>query len=296
MSDGFLGYDGERDAEFREAIYGGSILRIPSTDVSLQLASLCRDQAIEILGKNPLDPSLYPRAATEAGDSGEEERLFFRKMGTLRRRLYESKACRDAIAKLIESLGLIASEHVYDAARSRLISVDGHLSPAAASVYYAHRDTWYANPPSQITWWMPLHDVTADHTFEWLPEYFARPVRNDSHTFDYDRWTSKGKALQIGLQDADAGRRETYPRLQETLADAQRIGFDARFGEVIVFSGQHLHQTRCIDSGTSRLSIDFRTIHVGDYHDAKGPRNVDNRSTGDAFSGHAPLFERDQVK
>lgn len=311
MSENICDYRGEQDAQFRAAVYAGTIFRLPPTDASLNLIRYCWKVALDEFGEDPrvvgsLAAATRDRSCTAASfeqhsskdsiaaesfaaNSMDMDDNYFRQVGRLRRRLYGSETCRHAIAKLVEQVGAIPREHVVDPVRSRLIAIDGHLHAAAASVYYAHRDTWYANPPTQITWWLPLHDVTADHTFEFLPECFSLAVLNDSEGFDYDRWTGNGPQLKIGWQDASAGLRENYPRLLESLPGQRRFGFEASIGEVIVFSGQHLHQTRPIESGRARLSIDFRTIHVPDYRKRLGPTNVDNRSTGDAFVGHLPL-------
>ncbi|MGI9473733.1 MAG: hypothetical protein ACR2NZ_19485 [Rubripirellula sp.] len=297
MTDVICDYRGEQDTEFRSAIYAGTIFRLPPSDASLRLVRHAWDAALETFGADPRHVGApefgsTPRAADRSSDKRStinDDNAFFRQVGRLRHHLYGSEECRRGMAALLQQVGAIAQEHVVDPVRSRLISVNGHLNEAAASVYYAHRDTWYANPPAQVTWWLPLHDVAADHTFEFLPDCFANSVLNDSEVFDYDRWIGKGPELKIGCQDPKAGLRERYPRLLESLPKQRRVGFDARAGEVIVFSGQHLHQTRPIEFGLARLSVDFRTIHVKDYRRGLGPVNVDNRSTGDAFAGHQPL-------
>ena len=150
-------------------------------------------------------------------------------------------------------------------------------------MYYGHRDTWYSNPQTMITWWIPLHDVTPDETFEFFPEEFSRPVANDSEVFDFDAWVREGQEKRIGWQNRDTGRTAAYPQLREP-PRGRRIPVACRAGDVLLFSAQQLHQTRGNQTGLSRLSLDFRTVHLGDHAGGIGPVNVDNRSTGSALA------------
>lgn len=270
-----------RDAEFRQAIYQGHVLRLAASDASLKAMEYAWQKILEVLGNSPR------KAMQEiAGDD------LFRRLGHLRRSLYLSDELRCLVADLLHEIGADPGQHLCDPARLRAVAPGGHRVAAAAPVYFAHRDTWYSNPQAQITWWLPLHDVGEEETFEFLPDYFDEPVENDSSSFDYDRWTSGGHDLKIGWQDPDAGLREQYPQLTEALSTARRVRFAAARGEVIVFSGQQLHQTVPIEQGGIRFSIDFRTVHLGDQQAGLGPQNVDNRSTGSALSGHVPLVAR----
>ncbi|QEG00431.1 hypothetical protein Mal15_45010 [Stieleria maiorica] len=275
-------YDGQTDAEFRSVLYSGTVLVMPASESTRRIREFCWDRICQVFGDDP-------RGATRRID-GE---TLFQKAGLLRREFYQSEVCRRGIADLLRQTGCDVDDHRCDPVRLRVITEGGHHNPAAAPVYYAHRDTWYSNPQCQITWWMPLHRVETTETFSFLPDYFDRAVGNDSGGFDYRQWTSKGTDLKIGWQDADAGRRELYPQLRESLPQHRRIAFEAEPGEVIVFSGQHLHQTVPIEQGETRLSVDFRTVCLSDHRQGAGPANVDNHSTGDALAGHVPVVSAD---
>lgn len=278
MSEWIQDYQGESDATFRSALYAGTVLRLPPSDVSLRMQQYCFGRICEVFGDDP-------RNASRNLDGSE----LFQKAGLLRREFYQSEVCRQAIGDLLRQTGCDPSDHLCDPVRLRVVVEGGHHNPKAAPVYYAHRDTWYSNPQCQITWWMPLHTVTEAETFSFLPDYFDKRVGNDSGGFDYRQWTSKGTDLKIGWQDSEAGQRELYPQLRESLSEHRRIAFRAQPGEFIVFSGQHLHQTVPIEVGPTRLSIDFRTVCLADHHSGIGPANIDNRSTGDALAGHIPV-------
>ena len=96
----------------------------------------------------------------------EEE--YFTRVGRLRKEIYTSQVFHGHVNSVIESLGFDLTRQAYDPARMRVVAHNGHQQPAAAPIYYGHRDTWYSNPQSMVTWWIPLHDVTADETFEFF--------------------------------------------------------------------------------------------------------------------------------
>ncbi len=273
-------YHGERDAVLRDEIYKGKIIRLSATDTTLQLVEFAWSSLQRELGTDP-------RTAQFRIDPDS----FFKAAGKLRHDLYQSQECRASVGKILRQVGFDITQQVWDPTRLRVVTIGGHCVEAAAPVYFAHRDTWYSNPQTQITWWMPLHHVSVAETFQFMPRCFDHAVENDSDGFDYDKWTSKGTGLKIGWQDREAGKRELYPQLREPLPDEHRVAFSAEPGEVIVFSGQHLHQTIPIESGVTRFSMDFRTVCLPDHNRGLGPANVDNRSTGDALAGHLPISE-----
>ncbi|HEY8190463.1 MAG TPA: hypothetical protein VIF12_07235, partial [Micavibrio sp.] len=142
-----------------------------------------------------------------------------------------------------------------------------------------HRDTWLANPQCQINWWMPLHDVCDTDSFGFFPAYFDTPVENSSGGFNYDEWMEKVGFNNISANAAQAAQ---YPIvLKDDCGLNQASRFTCRKGEVILFSGAHLHSTMPNTSGQTRFSVDFRIAHMGDHESGKGAPNIDNRSTGE---------------
>ena len=145
-----------------------------------------------------------------------------------------------------------------------------HLTEAAP-VYYAHRDTWYANPLEQVNIWLPLVDVCAEESFEIYPHYFQKPIKNSSHEFDYSYFSS-----HIGWQSSDSGQAQVYPRALDKLR-GPCLSIEGPADSIWCFSGQHLHQS-CRGQNHTRVSIDFRCLPHP--RTSKLPQNVDNASLG----------------
>jgi hypothetical protein len=259
----------------REALYDGAIFRRPATDASRALVADARALLRGALGDLDEDLRRAPSRVTN------EE--FFRRMGALRRRLFLGDDFHDHLRRLVVDLGFDLERVAFDPLRLRIVKGDGHHNPAAKAVYYPHRDTWYGHPQALIVGWLPLDDLRAEETFVFFPDHLRRPVPNDSEVFDYDAWARDGGSLKIGWQDPKAGLRARYPQMTGDLEpDAAVLGFDARVGELLLFAGAHLHQTRPQNGERTRYSLDFRLIDLDDVGRGRGAPNVDNRSRGSA--------------
>ena len=255
----------------RQQLYTGTIFLLPPSQATLALVSEVMAEVIDELGSD------Y-RLAHEVYDSTE----YFERVGRLRKKIYVSPHYHQLVNQIIGSTGFCLTKQAYDPARIRVVAHQGHLNPAAAPIYYGHRDTWYSNPQSMITWWIPLHDVEAEETFEFYPDYFSRPVKNDSEIFNFEDWTAEGQAKRIGWQNRKTGQTASYPSLLE---EPQGLCWPviAKAGELLLFSGQHLHQTRKNVTGKTRFSLDFRTVNLDDEANDIEAKNVDNRSTGSSI-------------
>jgi hypothetical protein len=261
----------------RRSIYDGAVLRLAPTAASRRLVA-------EALGaiEAELGGDVPVREAQFRVTDGE----LFERIGRLRRAVYSGARFRRLAHEVVVSCGFDPDGSAFDPVKLRAVAHRGYENPLAAPVYYAHRDTWYAHPQSLINWWVPLHDLTERETFVFFPDAFGRAVPNDSERFDYGAWSRGGDGLKIGWQSRDAGARAVYPRLTGEPGPGPRVGFSSGAGEVLVFSGAHLHQTLPNDSGRTRFSLDFRTVHLGDHARGLGARNADNRSTGSALGDY----------
>lgn len=255
----------------RNSLYDGEIYLVPANAQSSTFVQAVLKKVIDELG------SEY-RAVHEELSNDE----FFARIGRLRKTIYTSPEFHQQVNRVIQSLGFDLDSQAYDPARMRVVAHNGHLQSAAAPIYYGHRDTWYSNHQATITWWIPLHDVVAEETFEFYPDDFARPVANNSEIFDFDAWVSKGQEKRIGWQNKETGKTAGYPSLQES-PQGKAIPVVARAGDLLLFSGQHLHQTRYNESERTRFSLDFRTVDLTDVEKGLEATNVDNRSTGSSL-------------
>lgn len=261
----------------RQALYDGDVFLLEPTAVSLRYVEVAQEMLRQAF------PEVEDPRRAQLEVSPEE---FFRRIGAVRRELYLEEAYHELIFELLEAHGFSPDQVAFDPARLRTICHEGHNNSAAAPVYYGHRDTWYGHPPGLITWWIPLDDLDQEETFLFYPERFREPVANDSEIFDYDDWVSRGWSLKIGWQDPEAGRRARYPGVIGKDDAGPEVGFSCRRGENLLFSGAHFHRTREQALGTTRFSLDFRVVHLGDHAAGHGAPDVDNRSRGSALQDY----------
>jgi hypothetical protein len=262
------------NAAVRRALYSGTIFQLAATPESRSLVAAATEQLAAEFG----DGGSIREAQFRL--SGDE---FFQRAGRVRKMLYTEPRFHEALRRVVASCGFNERRTAFDPIRVRVVAHAGHANPRAAAVYYAHRDTWYANPQSHITWWIPLHDVQAEETFVFYSDFFARPVPNNSEEFDYTRWMQGGRDLKIGWQNPDAGATARYPGLLGPVDGGTTVSVTCRQAEILLFAGAHFHQTLSQTTGRTRFSLDFRTVDLDDHAAGLGAPNVDNRSTGSAL-------------
>ena len=200
---------------------------------------------------------------------------FLERLGRLRARLGDPH-WRDRTRQFLTELEVPVEEFAVDRLRLRAVAPGTHLIAAAAPAFYAHRDTWYANPQAQINLWMPLHAVTAHDSFGFYPELFGQAVDNDSEHFDYDEFKE-----QAGFQNPNRSVQAVYPRwLTDDRAPTWPVELEG--GQILLFSAAHLHRTLPNLTDRIRFSVDLRLVHRAE----QGAPNVDNRSRGSALADY----------
>lgn len=269
-----------------EPFYRGKIALVPATSASLELATQTWQLLHQALGDTPR------QAQFQLSDNE-----FFKHIGDIRKTMFNNPRYTRQISALLSSIGIKPASIAIDPIRLRAVLSDGHLNPAAKSVYYCHRDTWYSHPNEIITCWIALHDCGPDNSFEIYPDALMQPVNNDSEIFDYGQWVETNWEKKIGWQNKLTGTTERYPHHPDQYSacgddDAKRYRVKACKGDVLLFSGAHLHQTNQHSSGSTRFSLDLRFANLDDVRLNKAVHlNVDNRSTGSALPDYVKLAD-----
>ena len=268
----------------RERIYRGEILVFRGMSAMAALAAQARAMACEAFAPHP---------PPEAQQSLDPER-FRARAAALRRSFMRDAQVRASFRAVIESLGLDPASTCAD----RLIL---RLQPSGATHRNrrmrdlpAHRDTWGSNVMAQINLWGPVFPVEPGATMVIWPTLFDRPVPNTSAEWDLERLRESARSLRdreddhIGagsgvrrpaLSDQAPGRYPLLPECQAPLDDTAAVPVLIEPGDLLCFSGAHLHASRPNRTGRTRLSLDTRIVDEGDVHAGRGPANVD---------GHAP--------
>ena len=134
----------------------------------------------------------------------------------------------------------------------------GSLKPVGS-----HRDTWASNIYQQINWWIPLHDVDEKNSIYVAPYYFKKKIINNSSTWNY----KKHKSMP------------NYPSVPSSIIEIDKkhkIAVNMKFGEVLCFSGNHLHGSNVGEK--QRLNIETRTVNFDDSDKYILPKNIDSNN------------------
>lgn len=183
---------------------------------------------------------------------------------------------KELLRAFLEERGCNPDETYFDVPKLRIVTSHGYLSAGVGYAYKHHRDTWYSCPPAQINWWTPITEITPESAFVLHPKFFDRAVPNNSNQFDAYQWNADGRKNAAKFVTEDP---RPHPRLTEE-RDLDWHVIVGKPGSAILFSAQHLHATVPNTSGSTRFSIDFRTVHRSDVERRRGAKLTDASCTG----------------
>lgn len=195
---------------------------------------------------------------------------FIKRVRQLRAAFKTDSEINAAFKTALVECGLDAVDCYWDPLQLRV--VPGRASHHARRILPlpAHRDNWGSNIPQQINWWSPLYPIAASRTILFYPDYFTKAVGNSSADWDFEelkRLMAEGKADQYPV----------LPVLTEALPEGAALPVVLEPGDMLAFSGQHLHGSIATD-GQTRFSIESRTINLGHRDAGLVAPNVDGRA------------------
>jgi hypothetical protein len=254
------------DTDRREALYEGDIFVFSPSDASLELCALAKSMISESFA--PHDPLMVDRHL-----SMEE---CARILSLLKPAFIHHPECKRLLPEIICSIGGDPDAIYFDVPRLRSAYPTTYLTSGIAYAFHPHRDTWYSAPMCQINWWLPVTEITPRNCLRFYPDYFNKPLRNNSEIYNYAEWNRTARAEAARHVRSDT---REQPKPQEDVKAAS-VKVICPPGGLILFSGAHVHETVPNTSGAARYSIDFRTVHHGDAVAHRGATNVDSRCTG----------------
>ena len=142
---------------------------------------------------------------------------------------------------------------------------DEHAGRRTAGLGF-HRDTWSSNVYAQANWWAPIYPITAGRTVAFYPDYWERPLKNTSRGWDLEE-------IRSGRSDAPV-----VPGPTEQVDTASGLRPVIEPGDLLLFSGAHLHASVPNETGVARFSVEVRTVDAGDAADGRGAPNVDGEA------------------
>ena len=246
------------EAERNARIYAGHILVFRDVPALKRLTTRLAGMARDHLGFDPASAHL------NLAENGQSEAA-----SALRKLAARDAGAKALLARTLEDVGVDLDVTYRDPLKLRFQPPAQDQSDSLVAPLAAHRDTWGANIMAQTNWWAPALPIAANRTMAIFPGAFRTAVTNDSASWD----------LVEFLEAREAG--EPYPLLP--LASdppdwSAAVPIVIEPGDLMAFSGAHLHASVPNTSDATRLSLEVRTVNGPDAHAGCGAPNVDGRA------------------
>ncbi len=216
-----------------------------------------------------LTNGLAPATPVKAHEAFDADELMAR-IRAVRAGFRQDTGIRGLVETLAGQLGGDRDDAYFDSLNLRIAPPAANL-PRPACPLPPHRDSWASNLYQQINIWAPIAPLSAKRTMVLYPDCWNRAVANDSAAWNLDELRRLARE----------GGRADYPDLP-TAMDGQALGVPASVliepGDVLLFSGTHLHASLMDDPSETRLSFDTRLVFARDASDGAAAPNVDGEA------------------
>ena len=261
----------------RQALYSGDLVVYSPRASVLAFCEFARELIRDAFG------NLDPRKAQYSLSVEEYAAI----LGRLKPLFIHHPKSKEHLKAIFEEMGCDSGKTYFEVPKMRSSTSDNFLTAGIAYAWHPHRDTWYSAPPCQINWWMPVFELESENAMAFHPRYWDQPVPNTSSGYNYYRWNKLHRTNVTQHLKSDP---RPLPRATEELELNPQIRLICPVGGIILFSGAQMHSSVPNTSGSTRFSIDFRSVHLDDLVARNGALNIDSACTGtvlhDFISAH----------
>ena len=240
---------------------GGDLLiwrRVPA------LLDLCR-HADQMIREGLQDDAPLTAEARIAGD------VYVKRIRRLRAQFKEDPAITGGFKQALVETGLDAADSYWDPLQLRVVPSQASHQARRIWPLPPHRDNWGSNIPQQINWWTPLYPVAADRSIVFYPGFWDEPIANTSADWDFE-------VLKRLMQEGKADSYPVLPVPTEKVPAHAAMPLVLQPGDMLAFSGQHLHGSIAADRDLARFSTESRTVSLGHLAAGLAAPNVDGRA------------------
>lgn len=270
-------------ANLRESIYSGAIYLETQLQSAQQLCEFAKHSISEVFGSETDHRSIHKLMPVED---------FVSCVSRLKGSFTNSGVAKEIIRAFVVKLGEDPADYVFDLPRLRVVPHYDYLHAGVSYAYKPHRDTWYGAVQCQLNTWMPVYGITPDQTMMINPEYFRSPVKNSSGDWQLSKWIGNER-WRASTNIAEETRPHPVPL--EHIGSANEARIAPNGGEMLIFSGVHLHGTVPNRTEQTRFSVDFRLMHIEDMKAGRGAVNVDS-GCADPEAGFKDYLHADSFK
>jgi hypothetical protein len=236
------------DERRSEALFGGDLLIFKDVAPLQRFSMLARELLMAVFGNAPQHAQF---------DLSPEE--FTARARDLVERCRRHPAALQGFREVLRHVGVDLDRTYWDWLHLR---IQPHQDFTEAGTLGYHRDTWSSNIDAQTNWWTPVLPITRERTIALYPAYWSRPLANTSASWDLQR------VREMPL----------VPRPSEPVVADSEVRIVIEPGDLLCFSGAHLHASVPNTSGATRFSVEVRTVTADDVRARRGAPNVDGEA------------------
>lgn len=254
----------QHKADFKEAVYAGDVFLNTQLVAARELCSFAQESITAAFDGETNHPALHTMMPVEE---------FVSRVTRLKGQFTNSQRVKDLIREFTFEIGVDPEEYIFDVPRIRVVPNYDYLHAGVSYAYKPHRDTWYGSVDCQINTWMPVYTIEPEQTMMINPAYFDRPVQNTSAEWSLSDWinTQRHKAKDNLTEEV-----RVHPVPLDAIDTSAEMRIAGNTGDMLIFSGSHLHGTVANHTDRTRFSVDFRLMHLADLHSKRGAINVDS--------------------
>lgn len=245
----------------RRLVYGGDVLIFKDVAAMIRLCDLT-----DGLIREAFDTSDPIRAQFALDREDYEDRF-----EALRSRYRRHEQAKGLFRTALEEVGLSIGNTFWDRLHLRTLPHDEGRMDGKIERLGVHRDTWSSNVYAQTNWWAPIYPITAGRTIVFYPAYWNRPIENTSDSWDLEE-------LRAGRSNGGKTAIPLIPEPVEPVDPDSELRAVIEPGDLLCFSGAHLHAGAPNSTGVARFSVEIRTVDVRDVASGAGAPNVDGAS------------------
>jgi hypothetical protein len=190
----------------------------------------------------------------------------------LQRRVRTDADVKRLFGAALEHVGVDAARTYWDSIHMRVVPPADPNDQRQTGTIGIHRDTWSSNVLQQLNWWATVRPLSADRTIAFFPAYWSRPIDNTSADWDLDVVRERRR---MGERDEDI---PIVPEPTEPVDRSSELRLVIEPGDLLCFSGAHLHASVPNTSGKARYSVELRTVNIDDFTSNRGAPGLDGRA------------------
>ena len=236
------------DAARRELIYSGNIFLISA----LKSTSKMCDYALRVV----CDKFKTDDPETVFTHLPVEE--FAKTVEKVKNEFTNSLYSKELIHEFLIEMDSDPKEYFFDVPRIRIVPNYDYLHTGVSYAYAPHRDTWYGGPTYIINHWVPVLPIKPEVSMAVWPNYFSTPVHNSSQNFDITYWDKVQRKKAVENIKVES---RPHPLPLEEINTESELRIAGSPGDIMIFSGSHLHGTVPNKTNRTRFSIDFRVFN-----------------------------------